>query len=102
MKTKLRTLYEDGNFNLGQPFTFGIKLRQWESEHHADYVIETSYTTSRKGSEWVICRWYRVIRTKYIADFPTSGEAVRYAVLKYKELEELIDIRKDKDKSEEK
>lgn len=102
MKTKLRTLYEDGDFNLGRPFTFGIKLRQWESEHHADYVIETSYTTGERVAEISLCNLYKTVHTKYVADFPTSGEAVRYAVFKYKELEELIGIRKDKDKSEEK
>lgn len=101
MKAELKTLYEDGNFNLGQPFTFGIKLRQWESKHHIDYVVETFYTTGERVAEISLCNLYKTVHTKYVADFSTSGEAIRYAVLKYKELEELIGIRKDKDKSEE-
>lgn len=100
MSTKLRTLYEDGKVNLGQPFTFGIKLRQWESIHYIDYIVETLYTTGEKDGNWILCKWYKTVCTKYIADFLTSGEAVRYAVLKYKELEELINVRKNESEND--
>lgn len=95
MKTKVKILYSDGNFQRTKPFTFSIEVRRWNDSYEMDYILETIYTTNelvaRGGEE---CPQYLEAKLLQVTE---DGQAIRAGVEAYHKIEKLVSDLRDKE-----